>query len=188
MSPIVDLVQARSYDAQGKFDEAIPYYESAIDGFSKKKTHIISEYKARCFYGLMLGEYATQNKAQYIEKAQRNLDAVILFIRDNQIKSCSLGVSLRAKAKTLQLQASYSENEEEFYSLLERAYWGYFDAVVVLKESKEWHSLAYTYYNLGETSDWYGDTDEAIKWIALAVELDKIYGFDKDLIEGNSPN
>ncbi len=80
-------------------------------------------------------------------------------------------------------EAAYTENEEKYFELLERAYFSYKEAIEPLKKSEEWQSLAYTYYNLAETSEWYGDLDEAVSWIKRAIEMDKKYGFTKDLEE-----
>ncbi len=183
-SPFVELYEANSFESNGKYTEAIQHYESAINGFSKVSAYESFEYDARCAYALMLNEYSKSGESKYVLKSQGNFDLVLAYLqKGNEIIMCTEGVVVSSRANTIQQQAAYSEKEEEYYKLLEQAYSSYKDAIQPLQNSKDWLSLAYTYYNLAETSEWYGDIPEAIKWINKAIEVNKEQGFTKNLAE-----
>jgi len=166
INPFADIYEANRLEKDGKYAESIPHYESAIKGFSNVSAYESFEYDARCSYALMLNEYAKEGKPDYISTAQYNLDLVLAYLRKgNEITMCSEGVVVSSRANTIHQQAAYSQSEEEYYQLLEKAYYSYQDAIKPLEESGEWLSLAYTYYNLAEASEWYGDVPAAIEWM-----------------------
>ena len=184
IDPFVELYEANKLGQDGKYSEAISHYKSAIKGFAKVSDYESFEYDARCSYALMLNDYSKAGNSDYILIAQNNFDLVIAYLRKgNEIIMCSEGVAVSSRANTIQQQASYSNNEEEYYKFLESAYYSYQDAIKPLEKSKEYLSLAYTYYNLAETSEWYGDIPEAIKWIKKAIDINKQQGFSDNLAE-----
>lgn len=183
ISPFQALSKASELNDSGEYSSAIPHYEEAISGFSKRSMLKVFEYETRYSYALMLNEYTKDNNPEYIKVARANYEWILTYLEENDELFSTKGMVLSSMANTYQQEAAYTESEGEYFLLLEKAYSIYKESAQELKNNKDWHNLAYTYYNLGETSEWYGDLDEAIKWLRLAVELDKKHGFQKDLIE-----
>jgi tetratricopeptide (TPR) repeat protein len=183
ISPFQELNKASDLNEKGMYEKAIPRYEAAISGFSSIGFYKTVEYETRYSYALMLNEFTKDNHPEYIQVARKHYKWILNYLNDNKELISTKAMTLSSMANTYQQEAGYTENEEQYYKLLEKAYSTYKEAAEGLKTNKDWHNLAFTYYNLGETSEWYGDINEAVKWLELAVELDKKYGFDKDLIE-----
>jgi len=184
IAPFVDVSDASELASEGRYEEAIPLFEKAISGFSKVSAYESFEYDARCEYALTLNEYSKLGVSDHIPTARKNFSMVLAYLKKgNSIIRCTKGVVISSRANTLQQEATYAENDEDYYELLKRAYSSYQDAIEPLIQEKEWLSLAYTYFNLAETSEMYGDIPEAIKWIEKAISVNKKHDFKNNLVE-----
>lgn len=187
IDPFVHYSEASEHTSQGEYEKAIPQFKKAIKGFSRVSTYESFEYDARCRYALALNEYSKVGKPKHLITARKNFDMVLAYLKNgNSLLSCTSGVVISSRANTLQREATYTESDERYYELLERAYSSYQTAIKPLIKDKEWLSLAYTYFNLAETSEMYGDLNEAIKWIEKAIKINEKYGFEDNLIEDSN--
>jgi tetratricopeptide (TPR) repeat protein len=184
--PVSDLAKASSYTEQKNYEKAIEHYKLALKSLDGSTLYSAIEYETRYSYGLMLNEYTKDNHPEYIKVAREQFEWVLNYLERSSELLSTRAMALSTLANTYQQEAGYTESEEEFYQILEKAYSIYKESAAGLEKNKDWHNLAYTYYNLGETAEWYGDLPEAIKWLEKAVELDKLHGFDADLKEDSA--
>lgn len=186
LPPVTDLSKASNYSDEGEYEKAITHYENALERLSSVSFYRSIEYETRYSYGLMLNEYTKDDNPDYIPVARNQFEWVLSYLEKADELVITKAMVLSTLANTYQQEAGYTEDEEKYYKLLENAYSIYKESANGLEENEDWQNLAYTYYNLGETSEWYGDLAEAIKWLKKAVELDKKHGFDKDLEEDSA--
>lgn len=183
--PFYALVRGHTHNNKGNYSKAIPYYETAIEGFSKDSELEDLEYDTRFIYAEMLLEHAKEDNPEFIEPARTHLESVLNYIdttKDNDF-DVSKGLALSTMAHTYHVESLFVEDDDEYFLVLESAYSIYLESTEELESAKEWHNLSITAYNIGEVADWYGDIDEAINWMSRAVQLDKEHGFDEDLIQ-----
>ncbi|MBQ0754209.1 MAG: tetratricopeptide repeat protein [Gammaproteobacteria bacterium] len=186
LPPVSDLAKASSYTDKKNYEKAIEHYKLALESLDGSKLYSAIEYETRYSYGLMLNEYTKDNHPEYIEVARKQFEWVIGYLEKSSALLSTRAMALSTLANTYQQEAGYTENEEKHYQLLEKAFSIYKESAAGLEKNRDWHNLAYTYYNLGETAEWYGDLPEAIKWLEKAVDLDKKYGFKDDLKEDSA--
>lgn len=184
--PLSDLTEAGNYHEAGEYAKAKKHYEAALERLSSVSLYRPIEYQTRYSYGLMLNEYAKEDHPELIPLAREQLEWVLAYLEKEDEWITTKAMALSTLANTYQQEAGYSEDETRYYQLLEKAFAMYSEAAEELARNQDWHNLAYTYYNLGQTADWYGDLPEAILWLEKAVELDKRYGFTEDLEEDSA--
>jgi len=179
--PYTDIYKAGEYKEEKDYEKAISHFEIALEKLSRRNMYQSIEFEERYSYGGMLNDYAKLDNPEYILIAREQFE----WIRANPIKGKETiyARALSNLANTYQQEAGYTEDEVEVNKLLEKASLAYENSVVEMAKNDDWKNIAYTYYNLGETAEWYGDYPQAIDWLEKAVHVNKKHGFDKNLIE-----
>lgn len=169
----------------GEFRQSKILYEKSIESCSTSFLFGWYEYEIRFSYGRMLNEYSkiSESSSDLFLESRLQFEWVIDYLDENPELISTKAQALSNLANTYQQQAAATDSNEEYFKLLEVAFRIYRESAEQLEVNQDWKNLSYTYYNLGQTSDWYGDVGEAIKWLEKAVELDKKFGFSQDFKE-----
>jgi len=177
------FLEAEELYEAGDFEKSREKYSKAIKEASKSTLFGFYEYEIRASYGFMLNELSNKTDSAYFIESRQQFEWIIEYLDKNPELISTKAQAITQLAFTYQQEAAYTESEEEYYQLLEMAYKIYKEAAQQLEVNQDWRVLASTFYNIGKTSEWYGDLDEAIKWLEKAVEIDKKYGFEENLKE-----
>ncbi|GLS83262.1 tetratricopeptide repeat protein [Paraferrimonas haliotis] len=168
----------------GQNEKAAQHYQLALEQVQDSLFAWPLEINIRAAYGEHLLSQVEQKPELLWEAREQYNEALSLNELDRfQILALfDVGYLWSALAKTYQLEAAYTDNVDVYYDALQNAFYAQDKAATEFEAEQQWRSLNASYYSLGEIAEWYGDYEEAIRWLEKAVELDKRHGFEDDLI------